>query len=135
MSATCSNTTSTMWCANSSPTSPLSATLRLEPRRSYLRGVLSFASHGIHDVSATGENSLFWRVTGGRCGLAFHPLPLDAAALCIASCNSTTAFFLSTEASAFRGQLEEPKVRDFADSQVHVRPCLVPGGRSCSEER
>ena len=107
----------------------------LEPRRSYLRGVLFFASHGIHDVSATGENSLFWRVTGGRCGLAFHPLPLDAAALCIASCNPTTAFFLSTEASAFRGQLEEPKVRDFADSQVHVRPCLVPGGRSCSEER
>jgi len=77
---------------------------------------LSFVSHGIHDVSATGENSLFWRVTGGRCGLAFHPL--DAAASCIASCNSTTAFFLSTEASAFRGQLEEPKVRDFTDSQV-----------------
>jgi hypothetical protein len=30
-----------------------------------------------------------------------------------------------------RRQLEEPKVRDFADSQVPVRPCLVPGGRSC----
>ena len=55
--------------------------------------VLSFASHGIHDVS--GENSLFWRVTEGRCGLAFHPLTLDTNALCIASHNSTTAFFLS----------------------------------------
>jgi hypothetical protein len=60
---------------------------------SHLRGVLSFASHGIHDVS--GENSLFWRVTGGRYGLAFHPLPLDATPLCIAS------FFLSMEAPAF----------------------------------
>ena len=29
----------------------------------------------------------------------------------------------------FRGQLEEPKVRPL------LRPCLVPGGRPCSEER
>ena len=29
----------------------------------------------------------------------------------------------------FRGQLEEPKVRDFAD--FPVRPRLVPGCRSC----
>ena len=97
------------------------------PKRSDLRGIVSFASHGIHDVS--GEQSLSLRVTGGPCGLAFHPLPLETNALCIASYNSTTAFFLSMENSRFfRGQLEEPKVRDFAD--FPVRPCLVPGGRS-----
>lgn len=69
------------------------ATFPAGARRRYLCGVLSFASHGIHDVS--GEKSVFWRVTGGRRGGAFHPLPLNTNALCIASYNPITAFLLS----------------------------------------
>ena len=40
-------------------------------------------------------------------------------------------FYYPRKPPFFCGQLEESKVRDFADSQVPVRPCLVPSGRSC----
>ena len=53
-----------------------------------------------------------------------------------------TRLVSAIESSAFRTDVcggfamgrppfsQEPNVRDFADSQVPVRPCLVPGGRS-----